>query len=265
MYPFIDTHAHINDDAYSREEIDEVIKRAYQSGVKYIIIPSVDYNSTLKAIEISNKYQNIYFTAGIHCHEAFRFTLEEFEKIEKALQHPKCIAVGEIGLDYHYNFSPPQVQKEVFAKFINLSIKHDKPMVIHCREAEEDMYRILSKFSGKVKGVTHCYTGDEVWAKQFLKLGFYIGFTGIITFKKSSSLRNVVRQIPLNKILSETDSPYMTPVPHRGKRNEPCYVPLVVEKIAEIKEIELKEVKRQVLENSFTLFKLMEKAFSFYQ
>lgn len=251
---YMDTHAHLDDNRLSGI-IGEVLNRACEVGVKYIIAPGIDLESSVHVRKIADRFPRVFFAPGIHCHEANKFNRESISKIKGLLDHPKAVAVGEIGLDYHYDFSPPELQKKVFRHFLELALEMSKPVIIHCREAEEDLYSILSSYKEPPGGVIHCYTGNAAWAEKFLELGYYIGFTGVITFKNSGEIREVVKITPLERILTETDSPYMTPVPHRNVRpNEPRFIPLISAKIAELKYIEEKEAASIFLENAMKCF-----------
>jgi TatD DNase family protein len=251
---FIDTHAHLDDPSYNEAPISEVIKRAHNASVEYIIAPGINLPSSNKVKEISDRFDEVYFSAGIHCHNALEFTKNALWEISNLLDNPKGIAVGEVGLDYHYDFSPRDVQMRVLENFLELAITKNKPMILHCREAEEDLWKMLKAYEGKVNGVIHCYTGSAEYAEKFVSLGFYIGFTGVITFKNSSSIREAVMVVPDDKILTETDSPYMTPIPYRGKRNEPMHIPLIAEKLASIKEKSTEEFYPMLLNNARECF-----------
>ncbi len=255
---YIDTHAHIDDSQFDEISVEKLVKDAGDAGVRYIIAPGIDLAGSLKLKSYSEKFPHIFFSAGIHAHEASKFYEKDYFQIRKLMTHPKAIAVGEVGLDYHYDFSPRLMQIHVFKRFVELALKVDKPMIIHCRESEEDMYNILSENPG-VRGVIHCYTGNVEWAKKFVDLGFYIGFTGVITFKNSHELRQVVSETPIERILTETDSPYMTPAPYRKIRpNEPRYVIVVADKIAEIKEVDREKACKIFLENAGKCFGIGE-------
>lgn len=252
---YIDTHAHINDEAYNNEPPEELLKRAEKDGVKYVIAPGVDLESSQELKDYSEKFPGVFFAAGIHAHDASKFYERDYVIIKHLLDHPKAVAVGEIGLDYHYNFSPKVLQKHVLNRFLKLAINIDKPVIIHCRKAEEDLYSMLRKMPNIPRGVIHCYTGGIDWAKKFLDMGFYLGFTGIITFKKSEEIRNVVRNTPIDRILTETDSPYMTPSPNRKIRpNEPRFVTFIADKIAEIKGMKKEEALPVFIKNAEKCF-----------
>lgn len=251
---YIDTHAHLDDEAFSNPA--EVIERAEEAGVEYVIAPASNLASARKLQKMADDFPRLFFAAGIHAHEAKAFDEISYLEIKKILDHPKVIAVGEVGLDYHYDFSPRSLQVQVLKRFLELAAQRDLPLILHCREAEEELLAILGEFDRPLRGVVHCYTGEAKWAVRFVEMGFFIGFTGIVTFKKSDRIRQVVQEIPLDRILSETDSPYMAPHPHRGKTNEPAYLPLVADEIARIKGIEPEEMQKILLENAKKCFSL---------
>lgn len=250
----IETHCHLDYlKALPLEEIRNLIKEA---GINKVITIGVDPNNLDKVLELSETYPEIYFTQGIHPHDAKEATDVEFNKIKTRATMPKMVAVGEIGLDYHYNNSPQDVQKSVFEKQLQMACDHDLPVVIHTRDADEDTKAILKNFSSalKRKGVVHSFTSSLELAEFVLSEGFYIGFNGIITFKKAENVQEVVKITPPERILFETDSPFLTPVPHRGKENAPYYLPFVAAKIAELKNLDLEKLKTQVYENSLNCF-----------
>ena len=248
----IDTHAHLDDESMGNTE--NLVKQADESGVKYIIAPGVDLDSSLKVRDLADRFPGVYFAAGLHAHDASKFIERDLLQIKKMLTHKKAVAVGEIGLDYHYDFSPRSIQRHVLKRYLDLAVKIGKPVILHCREAEEDLFSILKEYDDKIRGVIHCYTGGVEWAEKFVKIGFYIGFTGVITFKKSESIREVVKTVPSHRLLTETDAPYMTPVPYRGKINQPANVRIVAEKIAEVKGMTLEQMERTFLENASACF-----------
>jgi TatD DNase family protein len=247
-----DSHLHLDDKAFD-EDRKQVIERAFAAGVSTLINPGIDYLSTLKAIELAEQYENIYAGVGIHPHEAKSFEPHHLNQFKDLASNPKVIAVGEIGLDYHYNFSPPALRKKVFAAHLDLADELKLPVILHCREAFEDFYAILKVYP-QLKGVMHCFSGDKAWAKKFLDLGFYFGVTGGITFKKADELREIIRVLPLDKLLVETDSPYLAPHPYRGKRNEPVYIQNIVQALAEIRKIDLEVLEKQLEANLSACF-----------
>lgn len=250
----IETHCHL--DYLKAEPLEEILKKIKEAGISKIVTIGVDPQNLDKVMELSNTYEEIYFTQGIHPHDAKEATDIEFNKIISRAPMPKMVAVGEIGLDYHYNNSPPEIQRLVFEKQLQLACDLNLPVVIHTRDADEDTKAILKNFSGKLKckGVIHSFTATLELAQFVLEEGFYIGFNGIITFKKAENVQEVVKMTPLERILFETDSPFLTPVPHRGKENAPFYLPFIAAKIAELKNVNLDQLKTQVLENSLKCF-----------
>ena len=246
----IDTHSHIYYDKYSHD-FDDVIDRAVNSGVEKIICIGTDLESSIQSLEISNKYKNIYCTIGYHPHESSLTKKNYLNKLEEISREDKVVAIGEIGLDYYYNNSDPEIQKKRFIEQVELANSLNLPVVIHNRDSDDDLYDILKKHLPK--GVIHCFSSNLNYANKIIELGILLSFTGIITFK-NSTLDNVIKEIPLSKIMVETDSPYLTPIPFRGKRNEPSHVKLVAEKIAQIKNISLEEVAYQTTKNALNLF-----------
>jgi TatD DNase family protein len=250
----IETHCHL--DYLKAEPLEEILKKIKEAGISKIITIGVDPLNLDKVMELSNFYEEIYFTQGIHPHDAKEATDIEFNKIISRAIMPKMVAVGEIGLDYHYNNSPPEIQRTVFEKQLQLACDLNLPVVIHTRDADDDTKAILKNFSGKLKckGVVHSFTSSLDLAQFVLDEGYYIGFNGIITFKKAENVQEVVKITPPERILFETDSPFLTPVPHRGKENAPFYLPFIAAKIAELKCLNLEQLKAQVLENSLKCF-----------
>lgn len=254
----IDSHAHIQGKEYAGEAA-AVIERARAAGVERIIAVggAGDMSSNSDAVALAHSFENIYATVGMHPHDAKGVGPDEVEKLKALSREPKVVAIGETGLDYYYNHSPRDVQRRVFAQFIQMARETGLPIVVHERDAAADGAELLrSEGEGRLRGVIHCFTGNYQAARAYLDLGFYISFTGIITFKNAETLRDVVRRVPLERMLVETDSPYLTPVPHRGKRNEPAYVRLVAESVASIKGVTLEEVARITTDNGRQLFRI---------
>ncbi|MDP2606881.1 MAG: TatD family hydrolase [Deltaproteobacteria bacterium] len=252
----IDSHAHIQGKEYAGE-VEAVIARAREAGVEKIIAVggAGDMSSNTEAISLAKTFPDIYATVGMHPHDAKDVGTDELKKLKELAADPKVIAVGETGLDYYYDHSPREVQRRVFAEFIHLAQETGLPIVVHERDAAQDVADLLrTEGGGTLRGVIHCFTGNYEAACAYLELGFYISFTGIITFKNAEPLREVVRRLPLERIFVETDSPYLTPVPHRGRRNEPAYVRYVGETIAKIKCVSLEEVARVTTQNVRELF-----------
>ena len=254
----IDSHAHVQGKEYAGDT-EAVIDRAGEAGVDKIIVVggAGDMASNTAAVALADSWANLYATVGMHPHDAKHVGEEELRQLKELVAHPKVIAVGETGLDYYYNHSPREVQREVFTQFIHLAGEKQLPLVVHERDGAQEAAELLrEEGNGKVQGVIHCFTGDYDAARAYLDLGFYLSFTGIITFKNAGALREVVRIVPLDKMFVETDSPYLTPGPHRGKRNEPAYVRFVAASIASVKGLSIEEVARVTTNNVRTLFRI---------
>ena len=247
---FIDTHAHINYEDYS-DRINDVIKVATDNGVEKIISVGVDLLTSEESIKLAEKYSSVYATCGYHPHEANKAPKRYLYELEQFYAHPKVVAVGEIGLDYYYNFSEPRDQKRVYHEQLEMAYDIELPAVVHCRDSDDDVLSGIQKYSNS-KGVIHCFSSNLNFANSILETGFYISFTGLITFVKE--LEEVVRDIPLEKMMVETDSPYLSPKPFRGKQNEPANVVYVAKKIAELKEISLEKVADSTTETAHKLF-----------
>ena len=254
----IDSHAHIQGKEYAGE-VEAVIARACEAGVGKIIAVggAGDMFSNTEAIALAKSFPDIYATVGMHPHDAKDVGTDELKKLKELAAEPRVVAVGETGLDYYYDHSPREVQRRVFTQFIQMARETALPIIVHERDAAQDVADLLRiEGAGKLRGVIHCFTGDYEAACAYLDLGFYISFTGIITFKNAEPLRDVVRKVPLERMFVETDSPYLTPVPHRGKRNEPAYVRYVAETVASVKELSLEEVARVTTHNVQELFSI---------
>ncbi len=249
----IDSHAHL----VSLENIPEILQRAQESSIEKIVSISSDLPSTEATISLAEKYPCIFATTGVHPHSAETMSEEVLLGIDRFAENDKVVAIGETGLDYFYMNSEKEVQIKSFTEQIHLGKKHRLPIIIHVRDAHEDMLEILRTESlADTPGVIHCYTGDYDTAKKYLDLGFYISFSGIVTFKRSEELREAAKNIPADKILIETDSPYLAPVPHRGKPNEPSYVKYVAETIAEVRGVSFDEVAEITKANAERLFRI---------
>lgn len=247
----IDTHAHLNIEEYN-EDIDDVIFRAKKKGVNQILVVGMDYKTSKRAIELSKIYDDLFATVGIHPGYVNESNLEELVNLYK---EKKVIAVGEIGLDYYWQDDNKERQEYMFEEQLKLAIKLNLPVIIHTRNSFNEAFEIVKKFEGKLRGVFHCFSSNFKDALKVINLGFYIGIDGPITFKNNQVLEEIVKNIDLSKILIETDSPYLTPVPYRGKRNEPGNVYYVASKIAEIKKMQLSEVIKITTNNAKELFK----------
>ncbi|MCC3649822.1 TatD family hydrolase [Cytobacillus oceanisediminis] len=251
---FFDTHAHLNAEQYN-EDLQEVIDRALSEGISNIVVVGFDRPTIEKAMELTEQYEFIYACVGWHPVDAIDMTEEDLLWIEELSSHPKVVALGEMGLDYYWDKSPKDIQKEVFRKQIRLAKKVKLPIVIHNRDATSDIVEILKEEgAGEVGGIMHCFSGSPEIAQECVDMNFYISLGGPVTFKNAKKPKEVADVIPLEKLLIETDCPYLTPHPHRGKRNEPSYVKLVAEQIAEIKGLSTEEVAQATTENAKKIF-----------
>ncbi|WP_075979816.1 TatD family hydrolase [Bacillus massilinigeriensis] len=249
-----DTHAHLNDEQFN-EDLIEVIDRAKLAGVSEMMVVGFDRPTIIRAMELTNQYDFIYACIGWHPVDAIDMTDDDLIWIEELSSHPKVIALGEMGLDYHWDKSPKEIQKEVLRKQIRLAKKVKLPIVIHNREATNDILQILKEENAaEVGGIMHCFSGSVEVAKECLDLNFYISLGGPVTFKNAKKPKEVADAVPLDKLLIETDCPYLAPHPYRGKRNEPGYVKLVAEQIAEIKGVTFEEVAEATMKNAKKLF-----------
>lgn len=250
----IETHCHL--DYLEKEPLVEILKKSKEQGVEKIITISVEPDNFDAVFNLAKTHSDVYFTQGIHPHDAKKSNDQAIAKIKERCSHEKMVAVGEIGLDYHYNHSPRDKQLEVFEAQLNIAIEYNKPVVIHSREADEDMMEMLAKYGPKLprNGVIHSFTSSLELAKVALNNGFYIGFNGIITFKSAQNVRDVLNIVPIEKILIETDAPFLTPTPHRGKENAPFYLPHILAKICELKEVEEQKASEIIYKNSQDLF-----------
>ncbi len=253
----IDSHCHLEMEAFDTDR-EEVINRANNANIKYIINPGSDREGNLKGLKLSGKHPQVYSAAGIHPHNAVTFDEALFNELSTWIKKPKVIAVGEIGLDYHYLNSPKGVQIDVFRQQIKLAQTAGLPVIVHSREAKNDTLRILREEITNSTGVIHCFSGDAHMAKKAMELGFYISLAGPVTYKNATILRDIVKAIPDEFLLIETDAPYLSPVPMRGKRNEPSFVKHTAQAIADIRGITLNDLGRITTLNAKKLFRIGE-------
>ena len=247
----VDTHCHLSKEIY--ENLEEIINN--MKGI--MIVSAVNIKEIKEALTLAEKYLNIFVTIGLHPEEADNYTDKDLEYLEKHLKHPKVVGIGEIGLDYHYTKENKDKQQELFIKQIKLANFYKKTLVIHCREALEDAYNILKEVKNKeLKGVMHCYSGNIDEAKKLIELNMSLGIGGVLTFKNEKKLKEVVKTLDIKYFVLETDSPYLTPEPFRGKKNEPANVKYVAMKISELKNINFNEVIKTTSNNAKRLFDL---------
>jgi len=260
MKNLIETHAHIYSDQF-KDDRDEMIARAKKAGVQKIFMPNVDLDSIEGMLALEKQYPDFCFPMmGLHPCSVKEDVDLVLDKLYSWYQKRTFCAVGEIGLDYYWDLTFKEEQKKAFRTQIEWALEFDIPIVIHSRESNEDVLAILREFSGRdLKGIFHCFSGNVEQAKEAISLGMLIGIGGVVTYKKSEELAQVVKEIDLEKLVLETDSPYLAPVPYRGKRNEPAYISEVALKICEIKRITLQEVENVTSVNALSLFKVYEK------
>ncbi len=249
--PIIETHVHLD---YLKADPAAVIQEASEKGIDKLITISVEPDNLDAVIDLIDKFDCVFGTQGIHPHEAKHYTPEVEQKIRSNCKHHKIVAVGEIGLDYHYTRSPKEVQKEAFESQLQIALDLDLPVVFHTREAEDDTIAILKNFPQIKNGVFHSYTSNEELARFAIERGLYVGFNGILTFNAAQNVRDVLKLIPLNKILLETDAPFLTPTPYRGIENAPKFIPLIARRLAKELSIEVEELLQEAYSNSLKLF-----------
>ncbi|MFA5927052.1 MAG: TatD family hydrolase [Patescibacteria group bacterium] len=258
---FIDTHCHLNFPEF-KNEISAVIGRAVDAGVNRMVNVGIDLDTSKRSLELARRYPEVYATVGIHPHCSPDLSIETWSDLSVLAAHPKVVAIGEIGLDYYYlkrssrYADSPSREDQIFCfeRMLDLALETKLPVIIHSREADADMLGILKSYSGSLRGVFHCFSGDTYFAEKVLDLGFAISFTGNITYKKSVDTCEAIERIPLGSIMIETDAPYLAPEPFRGQRNEPAHVVDVAQKIAEIKKLSLAEVERETTKKAKKLF-----------
>lgn len=249
----VDSHCHLDHQQF-RGDVEGLLERASAAGVRHFLtIGTADGPPVLDvAIRLAERFRNVWATVGVHPHDASKVDARTFDELRSLAKHPKVVAVGEIGLDYHYDFSPRELQSEVFVEQMKIAQEAGKPVIIHTREAWADTIVRLT-----APGIMHCFTGTAEQALEAVALGFHLGFGGVVTFPKSDALREAARVVPENRIVVETDCPYLAPVPFRGKRNEPSYLPHTVRKLAEVRDLTEEELARATTHNFKELFGLL--------
>lgn len=251
---FFDSHAHLDDDRFSPDR-EKVINSLKKNGVDFYINVGADMLSSEKSIKLAEEYDFIYASVGVHPHDAASLTEEDMARLKKMLTHKKVVALGEIGLDYFYDNSPRDIQKKWFIRQLQIAKETDMPVIIHCRDAVGECMDIIRKSEHK-KGVMHCFSGSAETAEELASMGWYVSFSGSVTFKNVEKLRRAASAVPLDRLMIETDSPYLSPEPVRGTRNTPQNVRYVAEKIAEIKQISVEEVAKITFENAKKFFNI---------
>jgi len=256
---FIDTHTHLFFKNFD-DDREEVVKNAIASGVKYMLVPGTDIETSKQAIELAEKFDAVYASVGVHPHDTKDWSNSLIEELKELAKHPKVVAIGEIGLDYFYDFSPKEKQKQAFDKQIELALELNLPVIIHNRDSNEDIMEFARKYKNtQLKAQYHCFAGTVENARELVEMGHFISFTGNITFKKADSIREVISKVSVENILLETDSPFLTPEPFRGKRNEPKNIPLIAEIIAKIHHLRVEDVARTTSWNALNYSELVKK------
>ena len=255
----VDSHAHIGARAFNKDR-DKVMERAREAGVRAVVDVGSDLESSNTAIELSRQYDEVYAVVGFHPHNAARMANGDLEKLAELARQPKVVAIGETGLDFYRNLSPRRDQIEAFKSQLGLAEELGLPVVIHSRNAQEEVLSILTEWAGRSRldrplGVLHCFSGDAALAEKYIAMGFLISIAGPVSYRNSHAAE-VARAVPLEKLVIETDCPYLAPEPYRGKRNEPCYVSLIADRIGEIRGIPGLTVAEQTATNALTLFRL---------
>lgn len=251
-----DTHMHVNIEQF-KDDKEEVIQRAFDAGVTYMTVVGFDRETISAALEIAEQYETIYAAVGWHPVDAIDMTDNDLMWIKELSSHPKVAAIGETGLDYHWDKSPKEVQDKVFREQIQLAKAVNMPLIIHNRKATGDIIKILQEEDAQeTGGIMHCYNDDVRYVQACLDMNFYISLGGPVTFKNAPLPQEVAQQVPIDRLLVETDSPFLAPHPNRGKRNEPAYVSLVAEKIAKLRDMPVEELSKRTTENAFRLFRL---------
>ncbi|MBN21405.1 MAG: hypothetical protein CL678_08975 [Bdellovibrionaceae bacterium] len=255
---WIDTHCHLNFD-YDSKTTEDLVNEAILAKVDYLIAISTEVSNFSEVQSISEKFTNVFHTIGVHPHDSVDIKDSDLKTIEQLARHPKCVAIGEIGLDYYYDNSPREIQKKRLKQHLDLAIKLNLPVVIHSRDAEEDLYPLLKEYANHSSlknrcGVIHCFSGTKEFGQKCLDLGFYISFSGILTFKNANELREAAQSYPIERILVETDSPFLAPIPFRGKKCEPKMVVETGMKLAEIKAMTAEKIAQITTKNAKALF-----------
>jgi len=252
----VDSHAHLQWTSFDKDR-ERVINRAKEADVKYIVNIGYDLDGSKKAIELAEKHAGLYATIGIHPHNASEFNEKILDELKGFSENPKVVAIGEIGLDYYRNLSPKAAQQKAFEAQLILAQELELPVVIHDRNAHAGVLKTLSKFKGKINGVMHCFSGNGDMAEQCVKMDYYVSFAGPVTFPNANELHETVKTIDLDKILIETDCPWLAPQEMRGKRNEPGFLPFIAEKIANLRGISLDELAEATTKNTRQIFQLL--------
>lgn len=260
--PMVDTHAHLDMDSFN-EDRSQVITRALDSGVSTIVTVGINLESSQKAIKLAENHREVLATAGFHPHEATRVTEEDMVELARIARHPRVVAIGEIGLDFYRNLSTREKQLKALKWQLEVAAKLELPVIIHCRQAEKDMLPLLHDWTtsdkehqGQTRGVIHCFSSDSNTARQYLDMGFFISLGAYIGYSSSHHMSNTIRSIPEDRLVVETDCPFLPPQRHRGQRNEPAYLPFTVAALADIRGVTAEKIARETTQNAHRLFRI---------
>ncbi|HOA80332.1 MAG TPA: TatD family hydrolase [Defluviitaleaceae bacterium] len=252
---YFESHAHYDDEAFN-EDREELLSDLTKNGIDYVIQTAADISSSKEGLNLAKKYDFIYCSIGVHPHEVKELNEDNFNELKILSKEEKVVAIGEIGLDYYYDNSPRDLQKYWFERQIEWAIEENLPIIVHSREASQETFNIINKINPPKKGVIHCYSGSAEMAEEYIKMGYYIGIGGTVTFKNAKKIVEVVEKIPISSILIETDAPYLSPEPYRGRRNDSTKLKFIAEKIAQIKGLDLDSVASITKENAKKLFEI---------
>ena len=250
-----DTHCHLNLEDFTPDR-EAVFQRAIDAGVGHFLNVGIDLEKSREAVALAERFGNVYATVGLHPHDASQFSEEVFEAFRQLARHKKVVAIGEVGLDYFRNHSPQDVQKKVFSRFVALAQELNLPLVIHCREAYSDVFSILRESGSVHRGLMHCFSGNAEHLKEALALGFHISIAGPVTYKKNDELRSLAALVPRDRIVVETDAPFLPPEPYRGKRNEPAWIVQTVKRIAAVRGEDYEAMAETMTQNAKQLFRV---------
>ncbi|MCL6476394.1 MAG: TatD family hydrolase [Firmicutes bacterium] len=256
MNIWTDTHCHLNHRDFA-SDAGSVWNRAREAGVHTAIVVGYDLASSESALQVAERLDGCWASVGIHPHDAVQCDEDALLQLHRLASHPRVAAIGEIGLDYYRNLSPKHAQQHALEQQIHLALQLRLPVIIHCRDAYDDLLDTLARYP--LRGVLHCFSGELHHAQRAVEMGWYLGIGGVVTFKNARTLREVVQQVPLDNLLLETDAPYLAPMPHRGKRNEPAYIPLIAQMVASLKNVPLEELATVTTQNARCLFSLEER------
>jgi TatD DNase family protein len=251
----IDSHAHLDMQDFEGDR-EQVLARALEGGITHIIAIGIDLSSSLKSLELAGKYDFVFSTLGYHPHNAKAMDTHILKELVQLAEEPKVVAWGEIGLDFYRRRSPPPTQMAVFEQQLDIASNLNLPVIVHSRDAHNEVFEILNKRKGDPQGVIHCFSGDLDLALAFVEMGYYISIPGTVTYKNASNVQEVASKIPLERLLLETDAPFLAPIPKRGKRNEPLFIIHTAQKIAQLRDMDFQEVSLQTSENTKRLFRL---------